>query len=183
MPMNSNAQDETPPRKNPAWLILAILGVAGLVVGGCCVGAWIVMLVAFNPTPEQWDQRVKEQAAQRWQVEEQQATSDQYRARAFLEYWLLLLEMKNLDEPYRLTTEAFQVRMSREQFEKFIQARPYLKERDHNWSHGVDGKPGDQFSFMLHSKKASMLFINSNLWVERKAGEWRLDRLEDGPAR
>jgi hypothetical protein len=161
-------------------LLLGLIGGGSLLLCGCGIGAWLVLLIASNPTPEQWDQRVKEQADQYWQAQQQQPMSDQYRARAFLEYWLLLLDMKNLDEPYRLTSKAFQARISRQQFEDFLKARPYLKERDHNWSHGVDGNPGDNFSFMLHCKKpGDRVYTNSNLWVVREAGEWRVDRLED----
>jgi hypothetical protein len=82
--------------------------------------------------------------------------------------------MKNLDEPYRLTTKAFQARMSRQEFEEFVKARPHLKEHNHNWSHGLDGKPGDRFTFMHHSRGK-----NSFLWAEREANEWRLDKIED----
>ena len=168
-------------------MILMIVGgvvVVGLLLCGCGVGGWLIWLVSLNVTPEKWDQRVKQQAEERWKQEERQATSDQNRARAFLEYWLLVLEMKNVDEPYRVTSKAFQARMSRQQFEDFLKARPYLKERDRNWSHGNDGKPGDNFSFMLHSKKpGDKVYTNSVLWVVREGGEWRLDKIDDGPNR
>ena len=167
----------TPKRRSSALTIAFVLGGLGIgvvLLCGCGVGLWVFWLASLNVTPEQRDQRVKDQAHQRWKQEEQEATSDQYRARAFLEYWLLLLEMNNLDEPYKLTTKAFQTRNSRQQFEEFVKTRPYLKERDHNWSHGVDGKPGDRFTFMLHSRGR-----NSFLWAEREAGEWRLDKIED----
>jgi len=83
----SDYRAEPLPRKSEARIMLLLLGLIG---GGVLV--WLVTLILLNPTPEQWDQRIKEQAAERWKAEERQATSDQYRARAFLEYWLLLLE-------------------------------------------------------------------------------------------
>jgi hypothetical protein len=185
----SSSANGTPPKNLTPMILLIVGGVVGgaLLLCVCGFGGWLLWLASLGVTPEKWDQRVREQAEERWKQEERQATSDQYRARAFIEYWLLLLDMKNLDEPYRLTSKAFQARMSRQQFEDFIKARPYLKEREHNWSHGVDGKPGDSFGFMLHSRDRNSnvfnMHINSTIWVEREAGDWRLDKIEDHKAR
>src|ERR1700686_1435312 len=90
-----------PPQKNSSATILLIVGGVGLaaiLTCGCGIGGWLIWLAPLGVTPEKWDQRVKQQAEERWKQEERQATSDQYRARAFLEYWLLLFEMKNLEE-------------------------------------------------------------------------------------
>jgi hypothetical protein len=183
----SDSGGQAPKRKSPVALIVLILG--GIAMGavllcGCGVGIWVVWLASLNVTPEKWNQRVKEQAEERWKIEEQQATSDQYRAKAFLEYWLLLLEMKNLDEPYRLASKAFQERLSRQQFDDFIKDRPHLRASEQAWTHGLDGKPGDRFGFMLHKKKpGDRVFTNSMLWAVREGNEWRLDKLEDIPNR
>lgn len=182
----SNIPNNTPSRPGlaPILLVLGLVGGGMFLVCGCGCGAWLLFLAANNPTPEQRDQRIKDEATQRWKAEDQQATSDQFRARAFLDFWLLLLEMKNLDEPYRLTSKAFQSRTTRQQFDEMLQARPYLKERDRNWSHGIDGKPGDMFMFILHSKrKGDTIYTNSTITIIREANAWRLDRIEDGPNR
>ncbi|MBI3822214.1 MAG: hypothetical protein HY289_05985 [Planctomycetes bacterium] len=183
----SDDRNKQLPAKRAVGMILLFVGLIGLVtvlLCGCGIGAWVVWFASLiNVTPEQWDQRVKEQAERRRNAEVQQATCDQDHAKAFLEYWLLLLEMKNRDELYRLTSKAFHERMTRQQFEDFIKARPYLKIQDHNWSHGVDGNPGDNFGFMLHSRTHGAVHTNSMLWVVREGGEWRLDKLEDGPNR
>lgn len=180
--MSNNDSDAPAPRRRAVWFIVAaVVGVVAIGAPVCCIGGWIVMLAINNPTAEQRDQRIKEQADERWKVESKQATSDQYQARAFVDYWLLLLDMKNLDEPYRLTSKAFQANMPRQQFDDFIRNRPHLK-REHTWSHGVDGKPGDHFEFLLHSRKSGgREFTNSTVAVQREAGDWRLDSLKDGP--
>jgi hypothetical protein len=127
----------------------------------------------MNVTPEMWDQRVKEQAEARFKQQDQAANCDLEHAKAFVEYWLELLHMKDLDEPYRLTSKGFQTRVPRQQFGAVLDATPLLKERDHNWSHGIDGRPGDRFGFMFHAKKR-----NHVLWAVKEGNEWRLDQID-----
>jgi hypothetical protein len=176
-------RDEDRPRRQPrpnsagsATKPLLILGaVCGGVVLLCCgVGLFVLLRFGqfhYGPGPGPWGPELQRQAEERRRQQDAAASSDQHHAKAFLEYWLAELRLERLDEAYRLTTTAYQARTSRQEFERFLRQNSDLQTPDPIFSHGIDGKPGDRFTFLLHRPKTNPY----GLTVAREGGEWKLD--------
>jgi hypothetical protein len=149
-------------------LLLCGVGVLGLALGvvGLSPSGWHI-------GPD-WNEEWKKQAEAQWKQQDAAARSDQEHAKALLDYWLALVRFNHLDEAYQRTSAAFQARLTRDAFERFIQQNADLKTTNPGWSYGLDGKPGTRFTFILSRPKGSPY----GLTVVREGGEWKLDTTE-----
>jgi hypothetical protein len=136
----------------------------------------VVLAVALGWIPfgeKQWKQEQQRQAEETWKQQVAAASSDQHRAKAFLDYWLALVRLDNLDEAYQRTTGAFRGRTSRAEFDRLIQENSDLKTPQPGWSFGLDGKPGTRFSFVLSRPKTNPYLLTA----AKEGGEWKLDEI------
>src|SRR5205823_404601 len=95
-----------------------------LIFGGLCV-FWLVSISKLDPK-EGLRVRQKQLEEQRRQ-RDREAKGDQPHAKVFLDYWVAVVRLGDLDEAYRRTSAAYQARTSRDQFEQFVQNNPDLK--------------------------------------------------------
>ena len=155
------SDEANPDAKRKRKKVLLILGVVALGIIALIVGKVV------GPV------ELQRQAEERRKQQEAAATSDQQRAKAFLDYWVTEIRLDNLDEAYRLTTTAYQARTSRQQFDRFVQENSDLKTPEPTWSFGLDGKRGNQFGFCLHRRKTNPYLLT----VAKEKGEWKLDAI------
>jgi hypothetical protein len=148
----------------------ALLGVLLLCGGGIL---FVALWVPFSTGTEQWNQEYERRAEAEWKRQDAAATSDQQHAKAFLDYWVTLVRLNNLDAAYKLTTAAYQARTSRAQFDQFVQKEVDLRTPDPNWGHGLDGKPGTRFSFVLFRPGPPPY----ELRVAKEGTEWKMDEI------
>jgi hypothetical protein len=155
--------------------IALILGGVGLAVFLFCGGGCVYWLVTISKLDPKEGLRVRQmQLEEQWRQRDREAKGDQNHAKVFLDYWVALLQLGDLDEAYRRTSTAYQARMSREQFEQFVQWHADLKPQNPGWSYGLDGKPGNRFTFLL-SRPGPPPY---GMVVVREGDEWRLDDIE-----
>jgi hypothetical protein len=154
-------------------LILILVAVLGGVFLLCCGGVVALWVFRVGGGPEGWRQAQAEQARAAWKQQEAAATSEQQKAKALVDYWVALVRIGELDEAYRQTTPAFRSRMTRADFEEFVQSNRDLKTDRPGWSYGLNGRPETRFTFLLSRPK------NAPYWLTaaREGDEWKLDEV------
>jgi hypothetical protein len=165
------------PQSGGGSSVAKLIILLGAVFGGlcllCCGG--LTALYFLQPGgPGGAAAAQAEQARAEWKKQEAAATSEQQKAKAFVHYWLALVRLDQLDEAYRRTTTAFQSRMTRADFDRFIQQNRELRSDTAGWSYGLDGHPRTRFTFLLSRPR------NAPYWIStaREGDEWKLDEID-----